>query len=247
MSPLSGICLKVDRAVATTAEVLLLNPDMSVRHTLSTPGIPSRARVSPDGLWAATTTFVYGHSYAATEFATQTEIYDMATGDSLGNVEKWDISYQAKPYKAEDVNVWGVTFAPDGESFYATIRTAGVIHLAEGSIPDKSLVMTDVAAECPSLSPSGGLLAYKGATGPGVWQIRVRTLADGTEAVIGESRSVDDQIEWWDEQTVVYGLGRADGAAGGATTDVWAAPADGSSPSQLLIPGAWSPAVVRPE
>ena len=247
MSRFSGICLKVDRGVATTAEVLLLGPDMSVQHTLSTPGIPSRARVSPDGRWAATTTFVYGHSYAATEFATQTEIYDMVTGDSLGNVEKWDISYQGQPYEAQDINVWGVTFAEDGDSFYATIRTGGVIHLAEGRLSTKSLAMTDVAAECPSLSPSGALLAYKSASSPGNWQIRVRTLADGSEVVIGESRSVDDQIEWWDEQTVVYGLGRAEGAAGGATTDVWAAPADGSGSSQLLIPAAWSPAVVRPQ
>jgi hypothetical protein len=244
MSPLSGICLKVDRAVATTAAVLLLNPDMSVRHTLSTPGIPSRARVSPDGRWAATTTFVYGHSYAATEFATQTEIYDMATGTSLGNLEKFDISYRGKPYRAADVNVWGVSFAADGSSFFATVMTGGNKHLAQGDIAKRTLTMLDVSAECPSLSPNGKLLAYKRSTGPTTWEVRVRTLADGSEVVVNESQSIDDQIEWLDDQNVVFGLPRPEG---GAASDVWVAPADGVGKAELLIPGAWSPAVVRGE
>ncbi len=245
MSPTSGICLLVKRGVATTAEVLLLDGDMSVRHRLGTPGVPSRARVSPDGRWAATTTFVFGHSYADSQFSTQTEIYDVASGESLGNVEKWDVTYNGEPYRAEDINIWGVSFSVDGDSFYATIRTAEQIHLAQGSIAERTLTMTDVSAECPSLSPSGLKLAFKSATGPGRWQVRVRTLADGSEVVIAESRSVDDQIEWWDDDTVLYGLAREEVAAGGATADVWAAPADGSGESELLIPGGWSPAVVR--
>jgi Tol biopolymer transport system component len=245
MSPTSGVCLAVKRGVATTAEVLLLDGEMAVQHRLKTPGIPSRARVSADGLWAATTTFVYGHSYADADFSTQTEIYDVSSGKSLGNVEKWDITYNGEKYTNKDVNVWGVTFAPDGDSFYATIRTEDTIHLAEGSISGEALTMTDVPAECPSLSPSGEKLAFKSSTGPGTWQVKVRTLADGSEAVIQESRNVDDQIEWWDDQTVLYGLARAEGSSSGATADVWAAPADGSGESQLLVPQAWSPAVVR--
>ena len=135
-----------------------------------------------------------------------------------------------------------MTFAGDGSSFFATVMTGGKKYLAKGDILDRMLVMQDVAAECPSLSPNGKLLAYKSATGPTTWQLRVRTLADGTEVVIDESQSVDDQIEWLDDANVVFGLPRP---GGGAASDVWAAPADGTGPARLLIKGAWSPAVVR--
>jgi hypothetical protein len=242
MSRHGGICLAVDRGAVTTARVLLLGPDLTVRHSLATAGIPSRARVSPDGRWAATTTFVYGHSYSSGDFSTQTEIYDLDKGASVGNLEKFRISYRGKSYKAADVNVWGVTFGSDGSSFFATVLTGGKKYLAKGDIPGRILEMQDVAAECPSLSPDGKLLAYKSSTGPSTWQVRVRTLADGTEVVVNESRSVDDQIEWLDDANVVFGLPRP---GGGAASDVWVAPADGTGPARLLIKGAWSPAVVR--
>lgn len=237
-----GVCIEVDRAAVTTARVLLLEPDLTVRHTLSTPGIPSRARVSPDGRWAATTTFVFGHSYAGGSFSTQTEIYDMASGTSLGNLEKFEISRRGKAYRATDVNVWGVTFPASGSTFYATIMTGGKRYLAEGRVDRRTIAMVDVAAECPSLSPSGKLLAYKSATSSTTWEVRVRRLADGSEAVVRTSRSVDDQIEWLDDDHVLFGLAPP---GGGPTADVWVAPADGSRPAELLIRGAWSPAVVR--
>ena len=237
-----GVCLQVDRAAVTTARVLLLRADLTVRHSLSTPGIPSRARVSPDGRWAATTTFVAGHSYSQGGFSTQTEIYDMASGRSVGNVEKFSFTRRGTPYAAEDINVWGVTFARDGSSFYATVMTGGTRYLAQGGIGSRRIAMLDVAAECPSLSPSGRLLAYKSATGPTTWEVRVRTLADGSETVARAPGSVDDQIEWLDEDHVVFGLAPP---GGGATSDVWVSPADGSGPAEVLVPGAWSPAVVR--
>jgi hypothetical protein len=242
MSRRGGICLQVDRAAVTTARVLLLGPDLTVRHSLGTPGIPSRARVSPDGRWAATTTFVAGHSYTQGGFSTQTEIYDMESGSSLGNVEKFSLTRHGRPYDAEDINVWGVTFAGKGTSFYATALTGGTPHLARGDIRDRQLVLLDVAAECPSLSPSGKLLAFKSATGPTTWEVKVRTLATGRERVVQAPRSVDDQIEWLDEDHVVFGLAPV---GGGATSDVWVSPADGSGPAEVLVPGAWSPAVVR--
>lgn len=242
MSRRGGICLQVDRSAVTTARVLLLGPDLSVRYSLATPGIPNRARVSPDGRWAATTTFVVGHSYSQGGFSTQTEIYDMESGTSLGNVEKFSFTRHARPFHAKDINVWGVTFAPGGTSFYATVMTGSTRHLAKGDIRDRTLALLDVAAECPSLSPSGKLLAYKSATGPTTWEVKVRTLADGRERVVQSPRSVDDQIEWLDEGHVMFGLAPV---GGGATSDVWVSPSDGSGPAEVLIPGAWSPAVVR--
>ena len=88
-------------------------------------------------------------------FSTQTEIYDMVSGTSLGNLEKFEISRRGKAYRATDVNVWGVTFPASGSTFYATIMTGGKRYLAEGRIDRRTIAMVDVAAECPSLSPSG--------------------------------------------------------------------------------------------
>lgn len=245
MSRYGGVCLAVDRAVVTTAQVLLLGADMSVQHTLTTAGIPSRARVSPDGRWAATTTFVFGHAYAGGSFSTLTEIYDMGTGQSLGNMEAFSITRDGRPYSAADVNIWGVTFAQDGRTFYATVMTDGKRVLAKGDIPAKRLDMTDIPAECPSLSPSGRLLAYKSATGPTTWQIKVRAVDGSSEVTVAESRSVDDQIEWLDEEHVLYGLDHENGGRG-VLQDIWVANADGSGTPSVLIPAAWSPAVVRP-
>jgi hypothetical protein len=54
---------------------------------------------------------------------------------------------------------------------------------------------------------------------------------------------VDDQVEWLDDDHVLYGLPGQGSKA--AETNVWSAPADGSGPPRLLIEKAWSPAVVR--
>lgn len=50
-----------------------------------------------------------------------------------------------------------------------------------------------------------------------------------------ETRSVDDQAEWLDDETVLYGL------AG----DVWRVPADGRGSPELYLEDALSPAVAR--
>jgi hypothetical protein len=52
---------------------------------------------------------------------------------------------------------------------------------------------------------------------------------------------VDDQVEWLDDDRVVYGLPRDESAL----TDVWVVPADGGGRPSVLVPRAWSPAVVR--
>ena len=70
--------------------------------------------------------------------------------------------------------------------------------------------------ECPSLSPDGTRIAYKKNTGGTLaahWRVAFLDLATGKETVLSEPRSVDDQIEWLDDQTLLYGLAR-DGAAG---------------------------------
>ncbi len=68
-------------------------------------------------------------------------------------------------------------------------------------------------------------------------------LASGQERRLPEQRSVDDQVSWLDDDTVVYGLPLT-GERGGET-DLYAVPADGSAAPRLLAGQAWSPSVVR--
>ena len=56
------------------------------------------------------------------------------------------------------------------------------------------------------------------------------------------SRSIDDQIEWLDDDTILYGMPH-EGVAG--DTDVWMLEADGSGEPEVFIEHAWSPSVVR--
>ncbi|MFP5366264.1 MAG: hypothetical protein ACLGIS_05320, partial [Actinomycetes bacterium] len=63
-----------------------------------------------------------------------------------------------------------------------------------------------------------------------------------TVTVLGEQRNVDDQIEWLDNSTVVYGMPRDDS---GQDSDVWSLATRAGAVPQLLIEHAWSPAVVR--
>jgi hypothetical protein len=75
------------------------------------------------------------------------------------------------------------------------------------------------------------------------WTPAVYDIATGEVTVLdAEARSFDDQLEWLDDATLLYGLPRADEAG---VTDVWQLPADGSGEPSVLVPEAWSPAVVR--
>jgi hypothetical protein len=59
---------------------------------------------------------------------------------------------------------------------------------------------------------------------------------------LAERRSVDDQVEWLDDRTLLYALPDANSEA---TSDVWRLPADGTGSPTVFIPQAMSPAVVR--
>ena len=89
-------------------------------------------------------------------------------------------------------------------------------------------------------------MAYKtrqGNPAPGQWRLAVDDLATGKETLLAETRSVDDQVEWLDDSTVLYALPRSGSEA--TTTDVWQVPADGTGSPSVYIPQASSPAVVR--
>jgi hypothetical protein len=235
-----GICLVRGGGFAAGYQARIFGPDLKAGKAVDVQGIPSRARVSPDGRYGSVTLFVAGDSYAAAgAFSTRTTLIDLARGTSLGDLEKFT-TYDAhqRQVTAQDVNYWGVTFSPtDSDRFYATLATGGKTHLIEGSVTRRTARVVHDNVECPSLSPDGTRIAYKQRTGDQdrPWRLTVLDLASMRETHLAETRSVDDQAEWRDDGHVVYGV---DGA-------VWSVPADGTGAPTRLVDHADSPAVVR--
>jgi hypothetical protein len=207
------------------------------------PGAPSRTRLSPDSKIAAWTAFVDGESYANVKFSTQTIITDLY-GTYYGPLDAFTFLLDGAPYGALDLNFWGVTFAKDGNTFYATAASAGRTWLVRGNLRGRSLVAIKEGAECPSLSPDGTRVAYKknlGTSDAPRWTLAVYDLGSKIETVLPLKAEVDDQAEWLDDTTVLFGL---PGTTAG-DFDVYSAPADGSAPETLSIHNASSPSVVR--
>jgi hypothetical protein len=239
------LCLSSKPGLVTTYAAHVLDArTMASLQGLSLTGIPSRARLSHDGTLAATTSFVSGDSYAGTSFSTRTVITKVG-GKSYGTLETFTLMHDGQATAPIDRNFWGVTFAADDNRFYATAEWGGHTWLVRGDLAKRTLVTLHEDAECPSLSPDGTQIAFKqrGSLPTGQWRLVVYDIATGKVTRLAETRSVDDQVEWLDNSHVMYGVPRKGTQA--AVDDVWSVPADGSGPPKLLIPQAWSPAVVR--
>jgi hypothetical protein len=239
-----AVCLSANRGLVTTYQAHLLDANWAEVRDLPLTGIPSRARLSRDGSLVATTTFVFGDSYANPgQFSTRT-VVTRTDGEVAGDIEKFRLVVDGRTIAAADKNLWGVTFVDDVK-FYATAASGKKTWLVEGDLSKRTVTALRSDVECPSLSPDGTRVAFKkhGDLPPGKWHLAVYDLRTHTETLLAEQNSVDDQVEWLDDRTVIYGLARE--AAGSASSDVWQVPADGTGAPQVLIHDAWSPAVVR--
>ncbi|MEU6776496.1 TolB-like translocation protein [Streptomyces sp. NPDC046759] len=237
----TGVCLQaVHGAVSDTYRALVLDSRLRTEHRYDVPGIPSRARVSPTGHFAAWTAFVGGDSYAGTNFSTRTAIVDTRSGELIPSLEGFRIVEGGHPYRAADTNFWGVTFAADDRTFYATLATKGRTYLVRGDLRARTVTTLHENVECPSLSPDGTRIAYKkrveGLPKDAPWHLYVLDLRTMRESPLAEARSVDDQAVWRDARTIVYALPGDYGA------DLYQVPADGSGTPRRISTAAVSAA-----
>jgi WD40-like Beta Propeller Repeat len=232
-----GLCLGRGSGFAGGYRAVVFDAGLRVRHEVPVAGIPSRARVSPDGRYGSVTLFVTGHAYAAAgSFSTQTTLIDMERGKKIAGLEQFTVTRAGKQVTAADVNFWGVTFARDSDRFYATLATGGKTYLIQGSVSGRTAHVLHENVECPSLSPDGTRIAFKKRTGSRArpWRLTVLDLETMRETPLAERRSVDDQAEWLDDGHILYGLGGS----------VWMVRADGGGRPVRYLPDADSPAVV---
>jgi hypothetical protein len=239
----TGVCLQSGLGVVSqTNRAVVVDAKLHTEHTFPLAGTPSRARVSPSGHLAAWTVFVGGESYGAAFFSTRTSIVDTRTWHLTANLEDFAITLGGQRYHAADTNFWGVTFATDDDTFYATLGTGGKTYLVKGSVSSRTVTGLGVQnVECPSLSPDGTRIAFKKRVlaGASLWHEYVLDLRTLRETPLAERRSVDDQATWLDPHTIAYAL-PIEGDT--KSTDLWSVPADGSGSPHLLIRDASSPA-----
>jgi hypothetical protein len=220
-------------------EGIVFDGDYGVLRRFPIDGVPDRARVSGDGRYGAYTAFdrgsAGGYFANANAFSTDTRIVDMRTGRVLLRLGSGlEVLREGRRYNPASPQFWGVTFA-DGDRFYATMATDFVHLLIEGDVSSKKAHVIGRNVECPSLSPDGQRIAYKRRIKyTDRWRFHVRDLQTGRDVALAETRSIDDQPEWLDDDRIVYSDDRA----------VFTVPADGTGRPERLVEGAASPAVV---
>ncbi|GAB3493870.1 hypothetical protein FB471_1556 [Amycolatopsis cihanbeyliensis] len=236
------VCLRL-AGPGPNYEAAVLDSGNQVIRTIGLPGVPNRARVSESGNVVSWTTFVTGDSYLTPGgFSTRTGILDLRTGALVESLEEFTTTVNGEPMVAVDRNFWGVTVAADDRTFYATLASQNRTWLVKGDLTARTMRGVRQGAECPSLSPDGGRIAYKKRTGRlGPWALAVLDLRTHEERVLRDTAGIDDQAVWLNADNLAYG-GTPDS---GKKSTIFTVPADGSAPQAVLIEEAASPVPLR--
>ena len=237
----SGLCLTEEEQEGVVKNVAYVFDRTFQRGArLVLPGVATRVRVAPNGDVAAITTYAEEESPAGERLAIESVLIDLRTARTIADLREFHID-------APDGALTGpfdfasVSFDRDGDRFFATLSTPSARYVVVGSIRDRRVrpIAPDVASE--ALSPDGTRLIVKRRVGDrGFWELGVLDLASLAARPVDQGgRSVDDQVEWLDDEHLLYH------DASDAGTSIWVVAADGRSPPRILIPEAFSPVVVR--
>jgi hypothetical protein len=243
VGPTRALCLEPGFALGATANGVIFDRAFGKRNAFGLPGLPSRTRMSPDGRYAAYTLFVTGHTYlGGGEFSTFSAIVDLESNRQV-TLEEFEVVKDGRRFLPEDRNFWGVTFAKDPREFYATMKTGDTTYLMKGDQQRKRMEVVTENAECPSLSPDNTKMTFKIPVGQ-EYRLVLFDPATRTRRMLDAAGAVDDQIEWLDDDTILYAVARQNDK-GQRSADIWSLDlAEGATP-QLLVADAESPAVVR--
>ena len=139
-----------------------------------------------------------------------------------------------KPFDAVDFNFWGVTFAKDSNRFYATLRhAAGTTTWSKATSRERDDAGAARRRRVP-VALSGrhpDRLQEPDRQREPLAAARSSTWRPCEDHPVAEQRSIDDQVEWLDDDTLVYSDG----------LDVYTVPADGSGAPRLVLRDATSP------
>jgi hypothetical protein len=234
-----GLCLALSKN-GTSYEGIVFDRRYEPRLRFPIVGVPDRARISRDGRLAGFTTFDEGSSqgyFASTSgFSVDTRIVDMRSGKTALrlSLDDLEVTRRGERFAPVDTEFWGVTFAA-GTRFYATMAADFVHYLIEGDVRTRRAHVIASHVECPALSPDGTRIAYKRRIKyTNTWRFHVLDLRSGRDVALAETRSIDDQPEWWGDDRIVYSDDRR----------VFAAPADGSGEPERLAAAATSPTLL---
>lgn len=251
-----GICVSQQESFGfpTFTSRFLDATDTGLQEVRSYPSPqPSRARVSPAGTLVSTTAFVSGSSYAdvGSDAETLAVVDEVESSINLRGLVEFEIVSPDEKYEGVVGQYWGVSFV-DEDNFWVTGFFGDGPEVFEGSMSRGVLTPSGLIGSCPSVSPDGSTLVYKQARADDEgFDLVAVDLASGDSWQLGETRSVDDQVEWLDDDTILYALHADLSEEGDASVaqpqfDIWLLDvAPGSEPT-LFLPAADSPAAIRP-
>ena len=237
----AGLCLVIESAPDSSINVAyVFDHTFTRRHRLVLPGVPTRARVSPNGRRASITTYAETEAPEGERLVTDSVIIDVASGSVLANLRSFRIEHEGPPLTGP-VDISSVAFEPDGDRFFATLATATTRYLVAGSVDERRLTTLRDGVASEALSPDGRHLVVKRrGAGPAVWRLVVIDLHTWAERALNQgSRSVDDQVEWLDNDHVMFHDVVDD------TTAVWMLPIDGITAPRVYLRDAFSAATQR--
>jgi Tol biopolymer transport system component len=170
-------------------------------------------------------------------------LFDLRSVAAIGDLEEFGAFRNGTRFKEADFNYWGVTFsARDSNIFYATLRTGTTNFLVRGDVAKRRVDVVAEDVECPSLSPDERRIAFKRRENQQLssWRLHVIDLATRqTSRIEAATNYVDDQVEWLDDEHVLFALPHM------GTADIWVAPIAGAGRAQIFVHDGESPIVVR--